>query len=102
MLSLKTGVVLHPIAFILAIVAQTYDHFTLACVVTSGRDGKHATNSLHYKDQALDFRTKHVPRARLNDLVSAIREALGPEFDVILESRGKENEHLHVEHDPKG
>ena len=34
-------------------------------------------------------------------LVEMIDGALGPDFDVIWEAQGLDNEHLHVEYDPK-
>lgn len=67
------------------------------CIVTSALDGEHSKNSLHYEGRALDYRTRHVPRKDiLQDIVREIAEALGPEFDVVLEAT-----HLHVEYDPK-
>lgn len=83
------------------IVAHEFHIRALACVITSGNDSKHGITSLHYNGRALDFRTKHVSREVLITLVSDIRVALGPEFDVVLEGLGTDNEHLHVEYDPK-
>lgn len=105
MLNLKPGVKvggLRPEMTLAAlIVYSVFDSFGLAAWVTSALDGKHKKGSLHSKGLALDFRTKHIPREHLHPLVTSIKEALGPEFDVILESEGKTNEHVHIEHDPK-
>jgi hypothetical protein len=72
------------------------------CIVTSANDSKHGPHSLHYKGKALDLRTKHV-RDELTKLsiIKKIKEHLGPQFDVVYESAGLENEHLHIEFDPK-
>lgn len=68
------------------------------CTITSANDGTHSALSFHYKGNALDFRTKDYAGNK-QALVTKIKEALGPEFDVVLESLGKENEHIHVEWD---
>ena len=70
-------------------------------LITSGNDGTHMPGSLHYKDRALDFRTKHLGIADKKALVTAVKRRLGKDYDVILENAGGANEHLHVEHDPK-
>ena len=75
------------------------------CVVTSAFDGKHGTNTLHQRDgicRALDYRTKGtVPDGEEESLRKEIKVELGDEFDVVLEAVGTENEHIHVEWDPK-
>jgi len=65
-------------------------------VITSAVDGVHSPTSLHYRGLALDFRTRTVPADERQALRDAIAKALGPDFDVVLES-----DHLHVEWDPK-
>jgi hypothetical protein len=66
------------------------------CVITSGDDSKHGPNSLHYEGKALDLRTKHLGPAEVHPVFVALRDALGPAFDVVLEE-----DHLHLEYDPK-
>jgi hypothetical protein len=71
-------------------------------IITSVTDGKHFTNSLHYKGLAFDLRTKHIQDVESKKtLAKEIKAALGEEFDVVLESLGGEQEHIHVEFDPK-
>ena len=70
------------------------------CTITSANDSKHMKGSLHYKGAAIDFRTKDFPEDKKTLLVSEVQGALGPEFDVLLEYPGEDNEHLHVEYDP--
>lgn len=62
-------------------------------VITSGTDSKHGANSLHYSGLALDFRTWNVNNVL--SLKSDLQQALGDEYDVVVES-----DHLHVEYDP--
>lgn len=82
--------------------------------VTSGRDGNHSANSLHYwrpgnRGQnpesigAFDLRTwtdhtsgQQLSERRRGEYRDALARALGPEWDVVLEPT-----HIHVEHDPK-
>lgn len=105
MISLKQGVkisgVKPEIVLCINIVASIYNTYGKDCVVTSVKDGKHKDNSLHYDGYAVDFRTKHLDNDNKILIVRLITEALGEEFDVILESLGLDNEHLHVEFQPK-
>lgn len=96
---IKPGVKLHPQtvwAVAIPIIFQVYRDFGVEPVITSGIDGRHSRNSLHYSGMAFDFRTRHVPPGDLAALVATITQALGDEFDVVLES-----DHLHVERDVK-
>ncbi len=66
-------------------------------VITSGNDGKHMRNSLHYFNRAVDLRTYFFRSEEEKRLVAKrVAEIAGPAFDVVLES-----DHLHVEYDPK-
>ena len=67
-----------------------------ACVITSGSDSKHGPNSLHYVGKALDLRTNNLPPPAVQSIVDKLKEALGTQFDVVLEAT-----HLHLEFDPK-
>ena len=70
-------------------------------LITSGNDKVHARGSKHYKNEALDFRTKHLTTESKHALVAAVKARLGRSYDVILEDEGGANEHLHIEYDPK-
>lgn len=74
---------------------------TIDQLVTSGNDKVHARGSKHYSNDALDFRTKHLPKGIKAELVAMVKRRLGRDYDVILEAEGGVNEHLHVEYDPK-
>lgn len=72
--------------------------------ITSGNDGTHGLDSLHKRDgmcRALDFRTKDYVGCNKNQLKDEIKLALGDEFDVVYEHPGGDQEHIHVEYDPK-
>ena len=68
--------------------------------MTSGGDGQHMRASKHYSGCAFDLRVcKDIATT-----AKAVRElaiALGADFDVLHESIGTANEHVHVEFDPK-
>ena len=82
---------------ILAIVIAERAYAEIGCelMLTSGIEGQHSAGSLHYAGCAVDLRTQNVPVGKLQPLVERIRAALGPDFDVVLESN-----HLHVELQP--
>lgn len=91
------------IVFASIVVDGIYQQAFCECVVTSGSDSKHGANTLHTRDglcRALDYRTKTYTLSKL-DLVAKVKDALGTDFDVVLENIGEDNEHLHVEYDPK-
>ena len=65
--------------------------------ITSGADGQHMHNSLHYANKALDFRIWNlVDASTINDWKERISLILGSDYDVIIETN-----HLHVEYDVK-
>ena len=65
-------------------------------VITSGVDGNHYMHSLHYTGLAYDYRTRDLTPGQQKMWTALIEERLGPDFDVVLEE-----DHLHVEYDPK-
>lgn len=71
-------------------------------VVTSVNDSSHMEGSKHYSGNALDIRTHdwYFERTlRILDLILKVLKPLG--YDVIFESKGTPNEHIHIEYDPK-
>lgn len=64
--------------------------------ITSVLDGKHKEDSKHYDGDAFDMRTFIYTVKEINALAPALREALGPDYDVVLEA-----DHIHIEFDPK-
>lgn len=67
-------------------------------LVTSAREGAHMAGSAHPIGNARDFRTQHVATlGEKYEIRDAMRQALGPAFDVIVEW---DPEHLHAELDP--
>jgi hypothetical protein len=84
------------------VVWDAFSRFRVECVVTSANDSKHSTKSKHYIGDALDFRTKYdALNGREQELRDEVKACLGEDFDVVIEAVGTENEHLHVEFDPK-
>ena len=80
----------------LSVAESVYARYGAECVLTSAVDGNHSRASLHYKGYAVDLRIWNVPQSKRPTLVNDLREALGTEYDVILE-----RDHIHVEWDPK-
>lgn len=77
-------------------VEDIYNGLGATCIITSGSDGKHGVNSLHYKGLALDFRTRDLSPLEQQELKQMCLQDLGKDYDVVLEE-----DHLHVEFDPK-
>ncbi len=67
-------------------------------VVTSALDGTHSPGSLHPYGFAIDIRSKHLEQDNKADVLRQLQEQL-PDFDVILECAGKDNEHFHIENE---
>lgn len=66
--------------------------------VTSQSDGTHKADSLHYLGRAWDIRIRDLPHiGDARDWANNLKDALGPDWDVILES-----DHLHLEYQPHG
>lgn len=106
MLSIKPGIRVYgikpEILLGLMIVESVFASLHIPCVITSPANDseKHSSpKSLHYQGQALDIRLP----SRFNSapgldqsVVDSVKNALGGDYDVILESN-----HIHVEYDPK-
>ncbi len=84
------------ILFAVMAAERAYNRAGHELVVTSCVDGKHGRGSLHDQGCAVDLRTRDVPADVMQAIVAEIREALGADFDVVLEQ-----DHLHVEYDPE-
>jgi len=83
-------------------VDSVYQRYVADTLITSVNDGMHMDGSLHYVGQAFDVSTHEIPGGRLEFVVKDLKRALNPAgFDVVLEDKGKPNEHIHVEYDPK-
>lgn len=67
-------------------------------VITSANDSKHKTDSKHYKNQALDLRSKSFKTEEMKaKFMAVLKRELGPKFTVIYEYPGEVNEHFHVQ-----
>lgn len=83
------------------------DYGAAHCVVTSVRDGRHGAAGKHPDGDAFDLRTKTISeagkerRVLLQELRTELSARLPEGYDVIAEAIGSDNEHIHVEYDPK-
>lgn len=97
MIALKEGVRLLGIRpeLVIAIVitGDVYESFGESLVITSVVDGQHMRASLHYVGAAFGAR---LPSRNPDALRQRLAEALGADFDVVLEET-----HIHVEWQPK-
>ena len=75
--------------------ASIYGGLHQHLVITSGLDGKHSPNSLHYEGLAVDLRTRFFAPGVSQRVADQLNEDL-EDFDVIFEK-----DHIHMEYDPK-
>lgn len=103
-LKFKSSVVVPKTVIIAAAAINAWHELQLPgdLTVTSGNDSVHSKGSLHYKDCALDLRSKTLTTVQKHTFAKVLQRRLGRDYDVILEDEGKTNEHLHVEYDPHG
>jgi len=99
MIRMKRGVVLvssevHIWTIILA-ARNAYAAHGKDVIITSGIDGTHKSNSLHYKGRAIDLRTNHLDDSQRVEIMADLRSKLGNSFDVVFEGN-----HFHCEYDP--
>lgn len=70
------------------------EHGYVLCI-TSVSDSIHMKKSKHELGQAIDIRTRMIPKEGINLIAKEIRNDLTPEFDVVVEI-----DHIHIEYDP--
>lgn len=89
---------LSPEILLALLVAESlFTEYGYDLTVTSLKDGRHSTNSLHYIGHAVDIRTMFIPLSRVSEIHSELRSELPKDqYDVILEPT-----HIHIEFQPK-
>lgn len=97
-LSIKPGVrvrgLSNEILLAIVIAESVFRETEPSMTITSLTDGKHSANSYHYTGDAVDIR---LPGTVTRDqIVTQLKNALGSEYDVLLEV-----DHIHIEYDPK-
>ena len=99
-MNIKPGVKLRGIRVEIAMAVlsamDAYAQFGKEVTVTSVNDGVHGVGSLHFQGAAVDLRTRHLTEDEIETVVTEMRNGLGKEFDVVLES-----DHIHCEFQPK-
>lgn len=100
MLSLKPGVSalgIRPELLLGIMVADSlYRRHGWDLTLTSLTDGQHSRTSLHNAGCAVDLRIWPIPEGKRAAVVAELNEALGPDYDVVLEKT-----HIHLEWQPK-
>ena len=79
----------------LTIASDVYKKLGEDLVITAVTDGKHKRGSLHFLGLGADLRTRFFSDNGKN-ATKLLKEALGDEFDVVLEK-----DHIHLEYQPK-
>jgi len=76
--------------------APILEALNVPLVVTSATEGKHKKGSKHFSGNAIDIRTRQLAPENQQKVTAELKDALGTDFDVILEK-----DHIHIEYDPK-
>lgn len=85
-----------------AIIAKVFESHNIDFVITEGTGAKHMIGSFHYKGLAIDIRSHDIPTDSLKYVIlQECIQALGSDFDMILENVGEDTEHFHAEFDPQ-
>ena len=72
------------------------EEFKRELVITSGSEGKHSKNSLHYCGYAIDIRSNHLGDIFTDEVVKKLQEQLADEYDVV-----KSTNCIHIEYQPE-
>jgi hypothetical protein len=84
--------------FGLDVASYVYEKHGKELVITSGSEfsTRHSETSLHYSGNAVDLRTSYFRSGEVDIVKAEIKERLGRDFDVVIEST-----HIHLEYQPK-
>jgi len=98
--SLKPGVISTgaqaPIWWAISQAESVWSRYGAPLVVTSLLEGQHVRNSLHPYGMAADLRIWNLPSGAAGQAARELQQALGADFQVMLES-----DHIHIEHQPR-
>ena len=90
------------VSIALVVVSALSSRHAITIFVSSFLDGEHMRASLHKVGFAFDlWSTAWDAETKLERFAIELREALTPEFDVIVEWTDKDSYHIHVEFQPK-
>ena len=76
--------------------------YGLDAYITSVVDSTHSKQSKHYIGCAFDGRSHDLREDQKDEVLDIMRKALTVEYTVLLEARGEDNEHFHVQFGKKG
>jgi len=71
-------------------------HSNRDAIVTFTTNGQHGADTLHPEGNAIDLRTRDLTATQKEEIVRALRESLGADYDVVPEA-----DHIHIEYDPQ-
>ena len=76
----------------LPILVKIYLEYQTELIITATYDGTHSPGSLHYADDAVDFR---YPPGGYASVRNKIRKTIPKGYDIVFHSK-----HIHLEYDP--
>ena len=97
-MKIKTEVILQGLQIemrkVLKIADEEYKKVGQELVITSALDGVHSAGSYHPFGYAIDIRTNFFIEEEKQLMAERLRERLGGDYDVVVEST-----HIHIEYD---
>lgn len=75
------------------VIAKILMAYGVEFIITSTYEGNHGIGSLHYANDAIDYKG---PKKKRRECVNDIKIELGEDYDVV-----DEKDHIHTEYDPK-
>lgn len=84
-----------PILLAIMMAAPIFEKYGVDLVITSGMEGRHGLRSMHYLGYAVDFRNRDIKVTERGQIIVALQDALGPDYQVI-----NEKDHIHVQFRP--
>ena len=98
MIKIKPGVIVHPMSFRCSEVmrmiwiAQREAPEGYEMTITSACDGKHKTNSAHYRGMGFDLRIRDMQKHEAEIWLEKIQASLGDDYFCLLEK-----DHIHLQ-----
>jgi len=106
MIIFKRGVTLQGVRPEIVLAIHVFDgcmaRYGVDAYITSIVEGTHSKQSKHYFGCAFDGRSHDLTEDQKDKVLEAMKLSLTYEFTVLLEKRGEENEHFHIQFGKKG
>jgi hypothetical protein len=95
--SVRFSILRYEIISIFEKLFSVFKQFGYPVIVTCGTEA-HGPDDPHTHGLALDLRSKHIQTdIAKEEIADTLRRTLGSIYTVLLENKGKDNEHFHIQ-----